>query len=214
VLERYKGVARFDLGATRRGYAWVFPKREHLSVGILEARRGARDLRAQLDAYLRRIGLGSVSGGERHGALIPLAPRPGGAARGRVLLCGDAAGFVDPVTCEGISYAVRSGQLAARALIEAPEDGVRAAYVASLRNDIVPELRLARHLSHIVFGPTRVRDWLFRRVGQSFGELMADIITGRRTYRQLLESPASYAKLAARLLRPARNGSVAARQRL
>jgi flavin-dependent dehydrogenase len=205
VLDQHAGVARFDLGVTRRGYAWVFPKREHLSVGILETRRGARDLRAQLERYLRRVGIGPFFGEEQHGALIPLAPRPGGAARGRVLLAGDAAGFVDPVTCEGITYAIRSGQLAARALVDAGDASqVCAAYETSIGREILPELQLARRLSRVVFGPARLRTWLFRRVGQSFGELMADIITARRTYRELLESPASYAKLAVRLLRPAR----------
>ena len=54
---------------------------------------------------------------ERHGFVIPVRPRTGSLARERMLLVGDAAGLADPVTAEGISLAVRSGGLAADAII-------------------------------------------------------------------------------------------------
>src|SRR2546426_9356241 len=74
--------------------------------------RGAINLHGQLEEYLRVIGLAPQSM-ERHGFVIPVRPRAGPLARERMLLVGDAAGFADPVTAEGISFATQSGKLAA-----------------------------------------------------------------------------------------------------
>src|SRR5205823_68793 len=110
---RHAGIARFDFGAIRAGYAWVFPKRAHLTVGVLSCARRVPDLKAALARYAASLGLVPAAPPEVHGSLIPVRPRPGGFARGRVLLAGDAAGFVDPVLCEGITHAVASGRAAA-----------------------------------------------------------------------------------------------------
>lgn len=74
---RFSQRPRFDFNVIEAGYAWVFPKRAHLSVGILSTRRVCPDLTARLADYLRQIGITRVERVERHGYLIPLAPRPG-----------------------------------------------------------------------------------------------------------------------------------------
>ncbi len=168
-----------------------------------------------LERYARRRGIPLDGAAERRGALIPLQPRAP-LARGRVLLCGDAAGLVDPVTCEGISYALRSGQLAARAIAgpfsaagERPRgDGCRETgasdactrYRDAVRDEIVSELRLARLLAHVLYRRVALRNGLFRRLGPSLCEAMVDVIVGARTYRELLASPKSYAKILRRTL--------------
>src|SRR5213083_1246909 len=96
-LDRFARVPRFDVGTVPYGYAWVFPKTAHLSVGVLTPHRGAINLHGQLEEYLRVIGLAPQSM-ERHGFVIPVRPRAGPLARERMLLVGDAAGFADPVT--------------------------------------------------------------------------------------------------------------------
>src|SRR5712692_6608763 len=109
-LDRFARVPRFDVGTVPYGYAWVFPKTAHLSVGVLTTHRGAINLHGQLEEYLRVIGLAPQSM-ERHGFVIPVRPRAGPLARERMLLVGDAAGLADPVTAEGISFATQSGKL-------------------------------------------------------------------------------------------------------
>src|SRR3989442_11385726 len=115
-LDPFARVPRFDVGVIPHGYAWVFPKTGHLSVGVLTTHRGAINLHRQLEEYLRVIGL-APRAMERHGFVIPVRPRAGPLARERMLLVGDAAGLADPVTAEGISPAARSGGLPAPALI-------------------------------------------------------------------------------------------------
>jgi geranylgeranyl reductase family protein len=188
---------RFDFDAVEAGYAWVFPKRDHLSVGILSTRRVCRDLPAGLADYLRQLGLTRVGKTERHGYLIPLAPRPGPLARGRVLLAGDAAGLVDPVTAEGISYALLSGQLAAAALTEGRlEPGkVGPLYQSLLEKHMLGELRAARFLARILYQHPRIRDAVFRLKGQRLCEFAAQVVLGEASYRDAVRQPANYFKL-------------------
>src|SRR5262249_42621375 len=104
VLARFADRARVDLGTPPGGYGWMFPKAEHLSVGVGIFTRDAarRRLRDELHGYLQAVGLGEARVRSIRGAPIPVRPRAD-AARGRVLLAGDAAGLADPLTGEGIS---------------------------------------------------------------------------------------------------------------
>ena len=200
-LRRYAGAARFDFEVVPSGYAWVFPKGEHLSVGVLSTRRGAQDLNGVLQRYVERLGIDPNGAVQRHGALLPVAPRPGGAGRGRVLLCGDAAGFADPVTGEGISFALQSGALAAAAVLAgAPEPRrVRSHYRRALEQEMLGELRWARRLGRILERPA-LRTALFRRAGAPLCEAMADVVSGQRSYQLSLYSTSHLGKLL-RLLR-------------
>lgn len=183
VLERCARAPRFDVGAAPHGYGWVFPKAAHLSVGVLSTRRGAVDLRRHLEEYLRGLGI-APEHAERHGFVIPVRPRHGPLARGRVLLAGDAAGFADPVTAEGISLAARSGGLAAEAIAAGELDPRRAcaAYHRALR-PLLAELRVARGLARVLYDFPRARRWIFGRVGQRLVDALTDVYCDRRTYR-------------------------------
>jgi geranylgeranyl reductase family protein len=191
--------ARFDVGTPDGGYGWVFPKRAHLSAGVLRMRRGSIDLRGELARYLERCGVRDIVSIETHGYVIPIAPRRGGAARGRVLLAGDAAGLVDPLTGEGISYALRSGEIAARAILDGRFDPalVRSLFRAELRATLLPELRVARWLAHALYRRPRIAAHVFERSGRSLCEAMTEVVIGRKTYRELALNPLNYLRLAA-----------------
>lgn len=185
-LDRFAGAPRFDVGLVPFGYAWVFPKAAHLSVGVLTAHRGRINLHRHLEEYLRAIRLVPRSM-QRHGFVIPVRPRAGPLARGRVLLTGDAAGLADPLTAEGISPAVRSGRLAARAIHEGWETGsdpavVSETYVTLLR-PMLADLRVGRWLARLLYDHPRARAWIFRRTGQRLVEAITDVFLGVRTYR-------------------------------
>jgi geranylgeranyl reductase family protein len=194
---RLSQMPRFDFNTIDAGYAWVFPKRAHLSAGILSTRRVCPDLQTRLADYLRRLGITRIQKTERHGFLIPLAPRPGPLARGRVLLAGDAAGLVDPVTAEGITHAILSGQLAAAALTEGRLDAVRVAplYQTLLEKNILGELRAARFLARVLYRHPRIRDGLFKLNGQRLCEFVASVVMGQNRYRDAMKRPLNYFKL-------------------
>lgn len=131
VLNRFIHAGRFDFGIVSRGYTWVFPKKNHLSIGLLSMRRGALKLDKMLKQYLRLICIDKIKRIERHNFVVPISPRKDCFMQSCVLLVGDAAGFVDPVTGEGITFAIQSGQIAARALLDGyfDEDRVKQAFL-------------------------------------------------------------------------------------
>jgi geranylgeranyl reductase family protein len=197
LLERFSRSARFDFGVVPYGYGWVFPKKEHLSVGVLTKRGGSANLNERFHSYLRLLGITSVLRMERHGSLIPVAARSGPFAVGRILLAGDAAGFVDPVTCEGITFAIQSGQIAARSLIggNLQAEEVGRAYDAEIAAEILPELNAARRLATLLYDHPTLRAIIVRLYGQRLSEAVTDIMTGERTYREVINNPANYFKL-------------------
>ncbi len=196
LLDTFHGVSRFDFGWLSDGYAWVFPKRRHLSIGVLSMTRG-KDLKSSMTRYLDRLGCGSVSRIEQHGFVIPVRPRRGPFIDKRILLVGDAAGFADPVTGEGISFAIQSGLMAAQALIDGQltEKSVRQAYARTLAETILPELRIGRWLARLLYHAPRIRSWAFARHGQRLCEAVTDVMSGTRTYRELVFRPQSLLRL-------------------
>ena len=203
VFERQARAARFDFGVVPFGYGWVFPKRTHLSVGCLTTVPRAGSLTGFFEHYLEHLGLTEARKREDHGFAIPTRPRARCLARDRVLLVGDAAGLADPVTCEGITNAIRSGKLAARAAIEERRGLVRTAarYQQLLNASILPELRLARLLAPFLYEYPRLQRFMFRRLGERFCDAFTDLHTGRRTYRDLLTGLATYKHLLGGLMR-------------
>ena len=181
---RFFDTARFDMDHPRHGYSWVFPKKEHLSVGVLSTRRGSTGLKEAFHLYLRQLAIEPAGPLQLHGALIPVQPRHVTLGRGRVLLIGDAAGLADPITAEGITHAVLSGKLAARALVEGELDVARVAnrYCGLLEENILGELRAANRLAKFFYGHPTLRDLLFRSHGQRICEKVTDIMMGERRY--------------------------------
>ncbi len=200
VHARFAGIARFDFDAIAGGYAWVFPKSNHLSVGILSTRRPAPSLVGRLESTLGDWGLADCPA-ERHGFLIPVRPRVE-LTRGRVLLSGDAAGLADPITAEGISAALISGAAAAQAILAgAPSpEAVARHYRRMVHQRLVSDLRWARLLAGILYRPGRARRFLFERLGRTLTHAVGEVIAGRTSYRRLLCQPRSYLKLGRRLL--------------
>lgn len=189
LFHQFEGVARFDFDVIPAGYGWVFPKRNHLSIGVLSMTPNRQELRAAMGRYLAVLGCASPLSIERHGFVIPLGPRTGSFAKQRILLTGDAAGFADPVTGEGISSAVRSGLLAAQSLLDGQlqQEVVEGLYNRLVAQTILPELRAGRLLAYILYHCPRVRTWAFSQQGQRFCEMVADIMAGKKLYRNFFK---------------------------
>jgi geranylgeranyl reductase family protein len=188
--------ARFDFGLVPAGYGWVFPKRDHLSIGVGTTRRGAANLPDYYSRYLSALGLPPPETEERHGYMIPCRPRAGMFELPRVLFVGDAAGLADPVTAEGITGAVLSGQLAARA-IRAHDDvaAVQPTYEKTLHRALLADLRIARWLAWLLYERPRWCALLLSRQGAGMSELMTRIVCGETTYRAAVSRPGHYLRL-------------------
>lgn len=195
-IDRFSGTARFDFGYFPSGYAWIFPKKDHLSIGLGGKKRLPGGLRPALDGYIKKSGISRIDRVEKHGYVIPLSPRTDSVVKGRIILAGDCAGFVDPVTAEGITFAIRSGQSAGRAVVEGgfEEREVSRRY-DDLLKDVRDELRWGKPLQELLYGPAAVRNLLFRLYGQRLSEAVADVLTGERSYKGLMTNFWSYLSL-------------------
>lgn len=116
----------FDFGTLRNGYGWVFPKGDHVNIGLYVRKQGkAVPTREALTDYARRR-LGSDALEQVQGFPIATQGYRLPPAVGRVLLAGDAAGLAEPLLGEGIYGAILSGQHAAAAILM--KDHVAATY--------------------------------------------------------------------------------------
>lgn len=141
-------------GVVPLGYGWLFPKEKTASVGIGGISAALKNPWAVWPNFLCKLGINSTDRLNVKGAFVPIGGLPRRIARGRVLLAGDAAGFVDPFTGEGIRYAIVSGKLAAEAVVQGCRAGTPAAglYRQLCARIIYPDLRAALKLSLTFFG--------------------------------------------------------------
>jgi len=105
-----------DLGRIHGGYAWVFPKTDHLSIGVACLANKARDLKQRYQEFLDSLNLGQYSITKFNGGILPVCTGKAVVAKGRGVLLGDAAGLADPLTGEGIYHAILSARLVAPVL--------------------------------------------------------------------------------------------------
>jgi flavin-dependent dehydrogenase len=175
------------------GYLWSFPRTDHLAVGVCAAavhHATSSRLLDQCAAWIEQHGL------HTNACLEPYAwpiPSIGSQARGDVtlagdrwMLLGDAAGLVDPLTREGIYYALVSGQWAADALATTARSPAASRYADKLLTEIHPELARAAELSGLFFSPS-FSSLLVRALAESAGvrEIFVDLVAGSQPYRGL-----------------------------
>lgn len=120
-FQRLKNRMVFIFGEIHNGYLWIFPKSDRLSVGIGALRPRQGQLQSTLKRVMARYGI-ALNSLNYKGHTIPIYTRKEPISTQRVLLAGDAAGLVDPFSGEGIRFAVKSGKLAAGAIISGQTD--------------------------------------------------------------------------------------------
>ncbi|MET9293457.1 geranylgeranyl reductase family protein [Streptomyces sp. NPDC003077] len=112
VAEDWAGRVLIDWGPLPGSYGWVFPKGDSLTVGVISTRGEGAATKRYLDDFIGRLGLAGFEPSISSGHLTRCRTDDSPLSRGRVLVCGDAAGLLEPWTREGISFALRSGRLA------------------------------------------------------------------------------------------------------
>ena len=168
------------------GYIWSFPRPTHLAIGICapaDAGLTAAALRERAAAWIRATRIADGARLEPYSWPIPSVSvqslRRLEVAGPNWCVAGDAAGLVDPITREGIYFALLSGQWAADAAIE----GDAARYASRVRSEIIPELARAARLEASFFrlAPTGLLIQALQH-SPAVNEVMADLIAGRQSY--------------------------------
>jgi len=174
------------------GYLWSFPRCDHLSVGICGsmARHTSQELRRHLHAFMAEERI-SRDGAQFYSHVLP-SPQPQTLSARRVVgrnwaLVGDAAAWVDPITGEGLYYALRSGDLLAQALIA----GQPREYPARVRKAFSADLEFATRIARRFYrgrflgGAVATRMIQFIERSPTFRALMADVFGGAQDYCSL-----------------------------
>lgn len=177
------------------GYIWVFPRQGHLSVGIGGKGESAQSLRTRLENYMDQHGI-SRKDAKFFGHMLPNLNPPdwqnNRLAGDGWIAVGDAGGLVDPVTGEGLYYAVRSADLASQVLLSDAEPQKKAdVYRQLIERDFAHDLTygagLAKRLftGAILFGAVPTRMINFMRRSPRFCEIMQDLFAGTQPYLEL-----------------------------
>jgi flavin-dependent dehydrogenase len=183
VMSEFDNRLLFDFGGMPRGYGWIFPKKDHLNVGVYSMfpRRSIRD---DLKRFMSRYEtLRGYDDAKVLGHSIPTRNRERAYATDRVLLLGDAAGFAESFYGEGIYFALRSAVLAAEGFARSGGRPVEREYARGVRERLAPDLFYSDLNARLFYSSQRFGFYRMARSKQCnryFGEL----ISGRVSYRE------------------------------
>ena len=174
------------------GYLWSFPRADHLSVGICAkmGQSSTQVLRQHLDDFVEDEKI-PRAGAKFYSHVLP-SPEAHTIRSRRIsgrnwAMAGDAAATVDPITGEGLYYALRSGDLLAEAIAEgAPE-----MYPEKLRDAFSADLEFAARIAARIFRGNFLGNAITTRMVQmlnyspAFRDLIRDVFSGSQDYRSL-----------------------------
>ncbi|MEA3470260.1 MAG: geranylgeranyl reductase family protein [Thermodesulfobacteriota bacterium] len=181
------GILEIHFGLIHMGYGWVFPHDNYYSVGIGSFARQWPETKKLMSDFLKKNGF---NGRYRvRGHLIPA----GGIRRKnvgtRVILTGDAAGFVDPLSGEGIAYAVRSGQIAGEVITQIAAKGKALStlkdYERICRNEFERNFRYALLMAKLTHRFSNVIYRVMKNSTESFDKFL-EVQTMKRQYLSYL----------------------------
>jgi geranylgeranyl reductase family protein len=201
-LAKWKSRVQMDLGCIPGGYAWVFPKRNHLSIGVGCLASKARHLNHHHQEFLNSLSIGSYTIAKSSSHLIPTCTKGRLVWQDKALLLGDAAGLADPLTGEGIYNAILSAQLAEPVIENSlAHDKVELEdYQEAVDEKIMSELRIARTLSRFFI---RLPHLAFRMLNQSDGVWRTgyNLMLGETNYAAIKERKGGFKGIFNRLFR-------------
>jgi len=187
IPDEWSDMAALELGSMPGGYGWSFPKSDHFNVGCGGWQAEGGRLRTHLAALRDHYGLQSAPMLNIRGHHLPTRDEGAPIVRGRVLLVGDAAGLVDPMSGEGIYAAFVSGHLAAARLLRLL-DGADAdlfPYEAAIEREIMSDIRAAKLLRD-AYDYTPWLCYFMLRRSERFRLMLCQLMTGEHSYASYL----------------------------
>jgi menaquinone-9 beta-reductase len=176
-----------SFGYLRYGYAWLFPNKDKLVAGIGGLRRKNGDIAPAFRQFLSDYSIDYSGDFKKSGHPLPYGNFIKKNTSGNILFAGDAAGLVDPMLGEGIYQAHKSGELAAKAILEARENDSDAGanYSRSLQKYLFPEFVYARRWRRFLFNPVNHHLLKYSSTKWVEGQFhrLVEVIHGTRTYR-------------------------------
>jgi flavin-dependent dehydrogenase len=156
-LSKYNGSIHIDFNVIPKGYGWIFPKKDHLSVGVFTTLSKIKEIKKYFSTYVEKKGLSRIySCRSLIGHQIPIGGKNEILNTKRGLLIGDAAGLADPITGEGIYFGLRSGQIAAELIDKVLNGGPFGLdrYTKMVSDEFINDFRYARYMSIFFYSLT------------------------------------------------------------
>jgi geranylgeranyl reductase family protein len=147
---RFAGAMLLEIAVIRGGYGWIFPKGDHVNVGVGGNEEEGPRLRAELRRMCEEYGIDPDAATDLRGYRLPLRLPGTRLARGRTAVIGDAAGLVDPFSGDGMYEAFLSARLVADATLDvlAGRAETLDAYQAGVERQIAPLTRAGWGAKH------------------------------------------------------------------
>ena len=188
-MERFGSVARFDIGYEGSGYSWAFPKARHLSVGTSTINIASSRSKENLQLYIKALGISDWVIKKKAFHPIPFRSTPfPKKPPPKAILIGDAAGLTDPITGEGIYYAIKSAKIFKDVLNEYMDypELMHAFYYQKLEEELFSELWYAHKIAHSFYSRPMLLHSLILLFGKSFVQRYYSIISGEKNYKSLV----------------------------
>ncbi len=181
--ERWSRTFGLDIGEMPGGYGWIFPKGDHLNIGVGGWKHAGPTLRSRLSRLSRHYGFDAADLWGTRGHYLNIRRANSPLADGNALVAGDAAGLIDPMTDEGIYSAMWSGGAAARhtAMYVDGQVSDLSGYAREVESALVPDLRVSRRF-HDIFHLTPRLYIGIERLTSVFWGLARRILRGDQTY--------------------------------
>lgn len=174
----------FDFGALPSGYAWIFPKRDHLNVGVFRSWPGKRTTKHHLLNFIKRHpGLSQSKIMTLHAYPVPHGLHQERLHCQRALLVGDAANLADPWLGEGLYYALSSGKIAAEAILNHLHGHTPdlASYTRKIHQRFSNQFAAASRLSLTIHALPPLSVWLLKS-SASLQNMVIDLLRGTKTH--------------------------------
>lgn len=185
-----RGRVALQLGVMVGGYGWLFPKGDHVNVGVGGWKSAVgTQLRPQLDALCHSYGIDPADLVAMRGHHLPMQRRGSVfAAQGSALL-GDAAGLVDPLSGEGIYAALVSGKSVAPVVEDylAGEVDSLAGYQLTLQRELIPEIDASSALMEIFHAYPTPFAKLLQHSDRVWGACVS-LVRGEQTHEDIVHS--------------------------
>ena len=192
MLQKYTNTVFLDWGSFPGGYSWIFPKKDHFSIGTGGPAHMAKRMPEYYDKFIASTGIPVLETISNRAHPLPVRTKKSDSHSGRVLVAGDAAGLTDALTGEGIFWAVKSGTMAAEVIRQNFEGKISGLglYSERLNSEVMPELLEAKNIGSLFNAmPLRIHHWVrdSERVWKAFGKVL-------RGERNFTDVPAAFGK--------------------
>lgn len=180
----------FYFGLINNGYAWIFPNRDTVIVGMCGLRdKAGKNILSVFKEFLNDLDLTDTGDERIYSYVLPYGCYLPSPVFRNMALVGDAAGFADPLLGEGIYYSHRSAELAAQAIINIKNDNKRfddmeEYYLPLLKKHILIEMEYAEKIRKAIFKYYKIFDFfLLSKIMNVFGDKQIEMIHGIRSFR-------------------------------